>query len=38
MRTEWKGKGGPLWRNFGAIVGFEISDRWGFLIFTAPLP
>ena len=34
---EWKGRGAPLWRYFGAIVGFEIPDRWGFLIFTAAL-
>jgi len=34
---EWKGAGAPLWRNFGAIVGLDISDRWGFLIFTLGL-
>jgi len=34
---EWKGKGAPLWRNFGAIVGLDISDGWGFLIFTVAL-
>src|ERR1700680_3006987 len=34
---EWKGAGAPLWRNFGAIVGLDISDRWGFLIFTVLL-
>ena len=32
---EWKGVGAPLWRNFGAIVGLDIPDRWGFLGFTA---
>ena len=31
---EWKGAGAPLWRNFGAIVGLDISDWWGFRIFT----
>jgi len=34
---EWKGVGAPLWRNFGAIVGLDISDRWGFAIFTVGL-
>ena len=34
---EWKGEGGPLWRNFGAIVGTKIPDRLGFAIFTAAL-
>jgi hypothetical protein len=34
---EWKGAGAPLWRNFGAIVGLDISDQWGFLIFTVAL-
>ncbi|QPF82874.1 hypothetical protein IC762_24425 [Bradyrhizobium genosp. L] len=34
---EWKGEGAPLWRNFGAIVGLKIPDRWGFLIFTVAL-
>jgi hypothetical protein len=34
---EWKGAGAPLWRNFGAIVGLDISDRWGFWIFTVAL-
>ena len=36
-RQELKGKGAPLWRNFGAIVGLDISDWWGFLIFTVAL-
>ena len=27
---EWKGLGAPLWRNFGAIVGFDFPDRCGF--------
>jgi hypothetical protein len=31
---EWKGAGAPLWRNFGAIVGLDIADRVGFLVFT----
>jgi hypothetical protein len=34
---EWKGAGAPLWRNFGAIVGLDISDKWGFRIFTVAL-
>jgi hypothetical protein len=34
---EWKGNGAPLWRNFGAIVGFEVPDQFGFWIFTAGL-
>jgi hypothetical protein len=34
---EWKGDGGPLWRNFGAIVGVKIPDWLGFLVFTAVL-
>jgi hypothetical protein len=34
---EWKGAGGPLWRNFGAIVGVKIPDRLGFPVFTAGL-
>lgn len=34
---EWKGAGAPLWRNFGAIVGLDISDWWGFRIFTVGL-
>ena len=34
---EWKGEGGPLWRNFGAIVGLEIPDVWGFVFFTLGL-
>jgi hypothetical protein len=31
---EWKGVGAPLWRNFGAIAGLDVSDRWGFLLLT----
>jgi hypothetical protein len=38
---EWKGAGGPLWRNFGAIVGVWVPDWLGFpfffLILTAAL-
>jgi hypothetical protein len=34
---EWKGAGAPLWRNFGAIVGLDIPDRWGFLLFSVLL-
>jgi hypothetical protein len=34
---EWKGPGGPLWRNFGAIVGLKIPDLLGFLGFTVLL-
>jgi hypothetical protein len=34
---EWKGAGGPLWRNFGAIVGLKIPDAAGFLGFTVLL-
>jgi hypothetical protein len=34
---EWKGAGGPLWRNFGAIVGLEIPDAIGFPLFTVGL-
>ncbi|HEV7407617.1 MAG TPA: hypothetical protein VGO01_03940 [Bradyrhizobium sp.] len=34
---EWKGAGGPLWRNFGAIVGVKIPDPFGFVVFTAGL-
>jgi hypothetical protein len=34
---EWKGAGGPLWRNFGAIVGLKIPDPLGLLGFTAAL-
>jgi hypothetical protein len=34
---EWKGAGGPLWRNFGAIVGVKLPDWLGFLGFTAGL-
>lgn len=34
---EWKGAGAPLWRNFGAIVGVELPDSIGFLLFTVVL-
>ena len=34
---EWKGVGAPLWRNFGAIVGFEVPDKLGFCVFTVLL-
>ena len=30
---EWKGSGGPLWRNFGAIVGVWVPGWLGFPIF-----
>jgi hypothetical protein len=32
---EWRGAGAPLWRNFGAIVGLDIPNWFGFLLFTA---
>jgi hypothetical protein len=34
---EWKGPGAPLWRNFGAIAGLDVPDRWGFLGFSVIL-
>jgi hypothetical protein len=34
---EWKAPGGPLWWNFGAIVGVRIPDFLGFLLFTVLL-
>jgi hypothetical protein len=34
---EWRGAGAPLWRNFGAIVGLDIPDQWGFPLFTVGL-
>jgi hypothetical protein len=34
---ELKGVGAPLWRNFGAVVGLDISDSWGFGFFTIAL-
>jgi hypothetical protein len=34
---EWKGAGAPLWRNFGAIVGLDVPDWFGFGIFTVAL-
>ena len=34
---EWKGKGGPLWRYFGAIAGLWIPDWLGFALFTVGL-
>ena len=30
---EWKGPGGPLWKNFGAVVGVRIPDWLGFSSF-----
>jgi hypothetical protein len=30
---EWKGRGGPLWWNFGAIVGIRVPWWLGFLFF-----
>jgi hypothetical protein len=32
-----EGRRPPLWRNFGAIVGLDIPDRWGFPVFTLSL-
>jgi len=29
--------GAPLWRNFGAIAGLDVPDRWGFRLFTVLL-
>jgi hypothetical protein len=34
---EWTGKGGPLWRYFGAIAGIEIPDGLGLIGFTIGL-
>lgn len=34
---ELKGRGGPLWRNFGAIVGVSVPDLLGFLVFFVGL-
>jgi hypothetical protein len=34
---EWKGQGGPLWRNFGAIVGLYVPSWLGFALFTVGL-
>jgi len=34
---EFKGVGAPLWRNFGAIVGLDVPNRVGFLLFTVVL-
>jgi len=34
---EWKGRGGPLWRNFGAIAGLYLPHWLGFLLFTVAL-
>lgn len=34
---EWKGAGAPLWRNFGAIVGFRVPDGFGFFGFSVVL-
>src|SRR6266436_8894642 len=34
---EWRGAGAPLWRNFGAIVGLDVPDQWGFPLFTVGL-
>lgn len=34
---EWKGAGAPLWRNFGAIAGLDVPDRWGLQLFTVLL-
>ena len=34
---ELKGIGAPIWRNFGAIVGVDVPNLLGFLLFTAAL-
>jgi hypothetical protein len=34
---ELWGPGGPLWRNFGRIVGLDLPDLLGFLSFTVGL-
>jgi hypothetical protein len=34
---EWKGRGAPLWRNFGAVVGVCVPDWLGFLFFFLTL-
>jgi hypothetical protein len=34
---EWKGRGSPVWRNFGAVVGVWIPDWLGFLLFVLTL-
>ena len=34
---EWRGRGGPLWRNFGAIAGVYLPNWLGFLLFTVGL-
>jgi hypothetical protein len=34
---ELLGRGGPLWRNFGAIVGVYVPNGLGFVLFTAGL-
>jgi len=34
---EWKGRGGPLWRNFGAIAGVWIPGWLGFALFFVGL-
>jgi hypothetical protein len=34
---EWRGLGGPLWWNFGAIVGVRIPYWLGFLLFFVSL-
>lgn len=31
---EWKGRGSPVWRNFGAVVGVSVPDWLGFLLFV----
>jgi hypothetical protein len=30
---EWKGRAGPLWRNFGGVVGVWVPDWFGFPLF-----
>jgi hypothetical protein len=34
---ELLGRGGPLWRNFGAVVGVYVPNILGFVLFTAGL-
>jgi hypothetical protein len=34
---EWFGKGGPLWDNFGRIVGVRLPPVLGFLLFIVGL-
>ena len=38
ITEELLGDGGPLWENFGRIVGVQLPDRLGFGLFTVGLP